>query len=700
MHIKTKIVGALMLAVLVVPGISLAQTQSVADLQALIASLMAQVQQLQAQLTAQTGGSTATSWCYDFNTNLSVGMSGSAVTALQTALQKDGESVTVNGSFDDQTASAVTGFQEKYASSVLTPSGLSNGTGYAGKATRTKLNSFYGCGTTASTVVGGGTATSTTGTANAATATYQNSTYGIKFSYPSSYTVKYGNDAFGTSNNPLGDSGIGMENSNLTSLVTIEMPSNSYPDTGFDGAYLNVSVGTQMTYSQCSAMNAAGSSPSSGIKTIGGVPFNWTVDGSAAAGTDFTNGSFSGYTNGTCYVLLAGGVEGNGAIGNLASDGAIITAVNQNSVLAALNSVLATMTFSAPINLPIACPAWGCGNPPITIVTSTISTVLSVAQNPSFPSGSTIAGSQSQKIASYTIAAPLSESVTLSQVGLTFQGSSATYVNGVLVAYNPALAASTSGHNGTYGLTNTGGQSSQTNLPSQLNVIIAAGSSITLDFYAVNVNNVPAGSQIATSLTCAAQGNISNVVYSCGANQGQAITIATVSNPTASNLQMKADVSFPGGHVAAAGTVYLGTFDLTTTGGESVKILSLPTNYFIQGSNVTGGEITNLELVNGNGQQIGSTISSLTSANTNGAAGNGIYDATFGSQNNPLNLIVPGNSTMKISILGNLSASAGGDSIQAGISGGSLGNAVGATYNLNVLMGDVGAPTIYPTSAQ
>ena len=102
--------------------------------------------------------------------------------------------------------------------------------------------------------------------------------------------------------------GIGMENSNLTSLVTIEMPSNSYPDTGFDGAYLNVSVGTQMTSEPmlCDEHGGA-SSPSSGIKTIGGVHFNWSVDGSAAAGTDYTNGSFSGYTNGTCYVLLAGG---------------------------------------------------------------------------------------------------------------------------------------------------------------------------------------------------------------------------------------------------------------------------------------------------------------------------------------------------------------------------------------------------------
>ncbi|MGD1003692.1 MAG: peptidoglycan-binding domain-containing protein [Minisyncoccia bacterium] len=143
MNIKTKIVAALTLAVLVAPGISLAQTMSVAQLQAEIQSLTAQLTQLEAQLTA--AGGTTTAWCYTFNNNLSIGMSGSAVTALQTAIQKDGESVTVNGTFDDQTAAAVTTFQEKYQSAILAPYGLSNGTGYAGTTTRAELNSLFGC---------------------------------------------------------------------------------------------------------------------------------------------------------------------------------------------------------------------------------------------------------------------------------------------------------------------------------------------------------------------------------------------------------------------------------------------------------------------------------------------------------------------------------------------------------------------------
>jgi hypothetical protein len=146
MDIKTKLVAALTLAVLVAPGISMAQTMSVAQLQAEIASLTTQLTQLETQLSAAGGSAT---WCYTFNNNLSIGMTANGdVSALQTALQKDGESINVTGTFDDQTAAAVTAFQEKYASAILTPYGLSNGTGYAGKATRAELNSLFGCGTT------------------------------------------------------------------------------------------------------------------------------------------------------------------------------------------------------------------------------------------------------------------------------------------------------------------------------------------------------------------------------------------------------------------------------------------------------------------------------------------------------------------------------------------------------------------------
>lgn len=122
-----------------------AKAATIEELQAQITALLAQIAQLQQQLAALQGG--GTTWCHTFNQNLGVGMSGPEVTALQTALQKQGlYTRTISGYFDQYTASAVVAFQEKYASEVLAPWGLTHGTGYVATTTRAKLNKLYGCG--------------------------------------------------------------------------------------------------------------------------------------------------------------------------------------------------------------------------------------------------------------------------------------------------------------------------------------------------------------------------------------------------------------------------------------------------------------------------------------------------------------------------------------------------------------------------
>lgn len=84
--------------------------------------------------------------CHTFNTNLSIGMSGSEVSVLQTTLTRAGFSVTATGNFDEVTASAVSSFQLAHKSELLTANGLIYPTGYFGQATRQKLNSLWGCG--------------------------------------------------------------------------------------------------------------------------------------------------------------------------------------------------------------------------------------------------------------------------------------------------------------------------------------------------------------------------------------------------------------------------------------------------------------------------------------------------------------------------------------------------------------------------
>src|SRR5579864_1512976 len=144
----TNVLLVVAMAIFILPSISSAQvsTPTAIALQAQIAALLAQIQALQQQLATVQGSGVI--WCHTFTTNLGVGSSGSEVSALQQALQKENFEATgsQSGTYDEMTASLVTAFQEKYRSDVLVPSGLQNGTGYVGRATRAKLNALYGCG--------------------------------------------------------------------------------------------------------------------------------------------------------------------------------------------------------------------------------------------------------------------------------------------------------------------------------------------------------------------------------------------------------------------------------------------------------------------------------------------------------------------------------------------------------------------------
>lgn len=88
---------------------------------------------------------------YTFGKDLSLGMKGPDVVALQHALDLEGVyaynptdgSPKYTGNFKDMTLAAVKAFQQKYASEVLTPLGLKAPTGYVGPATRKKLNQLF-----------------------------------------------------------------------------------------------------------------------------------------------------------------------------------------------------------------------------------------------------------------------------------------------------------------------------------------------------------------------------------------------------------------------------------------------------------------------------------------------------------------------------------------------------------------------------
>ncbi|MFH0806320.1 MAG: peptidoglycan-binding domain-containing protein [Candidatus Brennerbacteria bacterium] len=121
-----------------------ASAQSTADLAAQIAVLLAQIQTLQAQLAAQSGGTPAAS-SYSFTRSLTVGSTGADVKALQQWLNAKGYTVSASGAgsvgsetqtFGPATRAALA----RYQAAV----GISPAAGYFGPVTRARVSAAGG----------------------------------------------------------------------------------------------------------------------------------------------------------------------------------------------------------------------------------------------------------------------------------------------------------------------------------------------------------------------------------------------------------------------------------------------------------------------------------------------------------------------------------------------------------------------------
>ena len=137
-----------------------AKAQTIADLQAQINALLAQLAALQGGTSAPSGLA-----CTTFTRNHSQGNSGGEVMAIQKFLNSMADTqVSVSGAgspgnetsfFGPATRAAVVKFQNKYAADILAPVGLSAGTGYWGPSSRAKANALCAGGGVVPPVVPG-----------------------------------------------------------------------------------------------------------------------------------------------------------------------------------------------------------------------------------------------------------------------------------------------------------------------------------------------------------------------------------------------------------------------------------------------------------------------------------------------------------------------------------------------------------------
>ncbi len=129
---------------------------TVAELQAEIARIMSLISQLQDQLKELVGSPIITGIPADFKFKITLKTKQVSldIKYLQILLNSDPETkVAVAGAgsssketnlFGNLTKAAVIKFQEKYASEILAPFGLTQGTGIVGATTRAKLNQLLG----------------------------------------------------------------------------------------------------------------------------------------------------------------------------------------------------------------------------------------------------------------------------------------------------------------------------------------------------------------------------------------------------------------------------------------------------------------------------------------------------------------------------------------------------------------------------
>ncbi len=149
--------------------------------------------------TSSVSNSTTVS-CSSIVSDLQLGNSGNDVLNLSKILVSEGLLSAVTSTFDQTVFNSVIAYQEKYSSAILTPLGLTSGTGFVGSATRNYMNAHAKC-------LSGGNTTTTSSTTNN-TSTSSNGSCGASGQsccvYPSPSACATGLSCFGATLDVMG----------------------------------------------------------------------------------------------------------------------------------------------------------------------------------------------------------------------------------------------------------------------------------------------------------------------------------------------------------------------------------------------------------------------------------------------------------------------------------------------------------------
>ncbi len=289
---------------------------------------------------------------YTFSAPLKQGSSGQEVLELQQVLNSNPAtqvSTTGAGSpgnettyFGGLTKAAVIAFQNLYASSVLTPLGLTSGTGYVGAATLAELNA----------IAAGSPTTVTTTTAGCAAGAAFSSTTGqpCTTSTTTGTVTTSGNvtASLAADNTPARSIVLGQSSAELARFVFSgngSVTNVTLQQTGLS-AYNNT-LNNVYLYNGGTRLTDSGSVSSNGVITFNNPAGLFTVSGSmeVTVRADLVPASQNSGQTGTVGVELTGFAVNSGTEATTALNGNLMTIINVTP---------AQVTFTQPISNPVA----------------------------------------------------------------------------------------------------------------------------------------------------------------------------------------------------------------------------------------------------------------------------------------------------------------------------------------------------------